>query len=588
MNKRTFFIFLSIYTIVGYSQVPDWNWLRFLSSNQDDSFADVAVDQEGNAYVCGTFFGPSVTFAGQTFNSVENSAAILVKRDANGGLVWARAIDGAECFAVDVDAAGNSYITGYFEVDSVDFGTTTLYNPARFNTSIQSSTKYAAFLVKFDPLGNVLWAKSFDNQIDAKTKGIDVKIDQAGNCYLAGSFFIYNSIASAELSLSGISLAMYPGSGLEDVFLIKYNSNGDFQWIRTAGGTSFEEPTSLAIDAIGNVIMAGVFGGNIIEFDANSILTQNNPPNNSRTDFFIAKYTSQGDVISASQSLGGGTVRCEGIATDNEGNCFITGYFNADTLYYNGVELINSDTTSSGGPAPLEYYSDMFIYKINQIGEVLWAKSFGLGDGYAIDYAYGITTDSDGNCYITGTFSNEINFGDINLLSNGNGDVFVTKIDPDGNPLWAQSAGGSSSERGFAIVIDASNNVFISGSYDGGTFGETLNFGSLQATYFGSNTGFLAKLGFNTVNVANTSNSVQLAVSPNPSSGNFTIQLNSLKTGEKAMLRMLDISGRIVHEQEIKKGINGVSPQIELANGVYVLHVAFADGSVAEPLIIQN
>ncbi len=589
MKKHVSFFLFLFSALIGNSQAPDWTWLRFLNSTQSDNFTDVDVDQDGNAYVCGTFFGPSVTFAGQTFNSVENSAAILVKRDPSGGLVWARTIDGAECFAVEVDAAGNSYITGYFEVDSVDFGTTVLYNPALFNTSTQGGANTASFLVKYDPSGTVLWAKSFDNQIDAKTKGMDVTTDQAGNCYLAGTFLIYNSIANAELTLNGTSLAMYQGSGNEDVFLVKYNENGEFQWIKTAGGSLYEEPSSLAIDATGNVIMGGYFVSNILEFDANTVLTQNNSPTISRTDFFIAKYTAEGDLISANQSFSGGSARCEEIATDSEGNCFITGYFNADTLYYNGIGLVNSDITANSSITPLLYDSDIFLFKVNAVGEVLWAKSFGFGEGFiADDNARGITTDSDGNCYITGQFRTEINFGDINLLSNGFGDVFVTKIDPDGNPLWAQSAGGSAGERGNAIAIDAANNVFISGSYDGGTVPEIFNFGSVQADYTGSPTGFLAKLSFNTVNVANTSNSVQLAISPNPSSGNFTIQLNSLKPGEKAMLRMLDISGRIVHEQEIKKGFNGVSPQIELANGVYVLHVAFADGSVAEPLIIQN
>jgi hypothetical protein len=98
------------------AQEPDWSWVRFLSSTQSDEFTDVATDQLGNAYVCGTFFGPSVTFGGQTFNSVENSAAILVKRDPNGGLVWAKVIDGGECNAVSVDLDGNCFITGYFRV----------------------------------------------------------------------------------------------------------------------------------------------------------------------------------------------------------------------------------------------------------------------------------------------------------------------------------------------------------------------------------------------------------------------------------------------------------------------------------------
>jgi hypothetical protein len=97
------------------------------------------------------FLGQPLPFAGQTFNSVENSAAILVKRDSAGGLVWARMIDGASCTAVEVDAEGNSFITGYFSKDSIDFGNTVLYNPARFTTSFFESARSALFVVKYDP-----------------------------------------------------------------------------------------------------------------------------------------------------------------------------------------------------------------------------------------------------------------------------------------------------------------------------------------------------------------------------------------------------------------------------------------------------
>ncbi len=591
MKKHVSFFLFLFSALLANSQAPDWTWLRFLNSTQSDDFTDVDVDQDGNAYVCGTFFGPTVTFAGQTFNSVENSAAILVKRDPSGGLVWARTIDGAECFAVNVDNAGNTYITGYFEVDSVDFGNTVLYNPALFNTSTLAGTNTASFLVKYDPSGTVLWAKSFDNQLSAKTKGLTVTSDLVGNCYVAGTFLIYSTESGAELTLNGTSLAMYPGSGLEDVFLVKYNENGEFQWVKTAGGSSYEEPKSLAIDATGNVIMAGIFGGNIFEFDANSVLTQNNSPNTSRTDFFIAKYTAEGDLISANQSFSGGSARCEEIATDSEGNCFITGYFNADTLYYNGIGLVNSDITSSGSITPLEYNSDIFLFKVNAVGEVLWAKSFGFGEGLiANDNARGITTDSDGNCYITGQFRTEINFGDINLLSNGFDDVFVTKIDPDGNPLWAQSAGGSASERGNAVAIDAANNVFISGSYDDGTVAQTFNFGSVQATYTGSPTGFLAKLGFNTVDIADKNNSIEVLVSPNPTSGNVMISLQGITQMDVASLRFVDLYGKVVMHCAVNGLLSSISLGKNIPDGIYLVQLIDKSNNIlgAERLVLQH
>lgn len=592
MKKQFLLLVSSLF--VNYlltAQEPDWSWVRFLNSNQSDEFTDVATDQLGNAYVCGTFFGPSVTFGGQTFNSVENSAAILVKRDPNGGLVWAKVIDGGECNAVSVDLDGNCFITGYFTLDSIDFGNSILYNPARFNTSTIGATNSAAFLVKYDPSGTVLWAKSFDNQIDASSAGNTIATDASGNCYLAGTFLLFNSIPGSELTINGISLSMYPGSGLSDVFLLKYNQNGEFQWIRTAGGESYEEPYDIAIDASGNLAMVGIFSGNIMQFDANSSVVQNNSPIDPFEEFFFARYSPDGDFISVKQSFAPSSVRCTGLATDTDGNYFLTGYFGCDTLTFEGAILINSDTIPNPVSSPPVYFEDdIFLIKLNSAGELLWAQSFGQGsESLSGDYANGIACDSDGNCYITGSFRTAINFGGIELTSNGFSDLFLAKFDPNGTSLWAKNAGGSSSESGDKITVDNANNVFIAGSYANGPLDQSFNFGSTQAPYLSSRTGYLAKLGFNTVGIEEKNGAVKIAISPNPSNGNFTLQLNSNAINNKAKLNITDVSGRVVHSQELLAGNNEISTQGALTSGLYFLNVAFLDGSVSvtEPFVIQ-
>lgn len=586
------YLFMAMVTSLN-AQTPDWIWMRYLNSTQLDNFTDVNVDNNGNAYVCGTFFGPTVTFAGQTFNSVENSAAILVKRDPAGGLVWARMIDGASCTAVEVDVEGNSLITGYFSTDSIDFGNTVLYNPARFTTSFFESARSALFVVKYDPSGTVLWARSFDNQLSTQVNGWDITTDTDGNCYVAGTFLIYTSEPGAEITVNGISLEMYPGSGSEDMFLMKYDANGVFQWIRTAGGPSFEEPRGLEIDGNGNVIVMGGFSGNIFELDSNTILTQNNPLLSSRSDFFIAKYAPDGALISGKQSFGGGSARCEGISIDSDGNYFVSGYFNSDTLTFDGAVLINSDTTpfSSDNP-PFDFNADIFLFKINSADEVVWAKVFGnSANNFADDYGKGVATDSEGNCYLTGSYYVDINFGDINLVSAGFSDVFVVKIDPDGNPVWAQTAGGSASERGSEIAVDQENNVFVSGSYDSGTALQPLNFGSIQATYTGSSsTGFLGKIGFNTVGSNPQAGTQDVTLYPNPASSVISIRGDAKLLERISGFCIIDLLGK-----EITRSATSFNPNImaidgSIPDGLYLLQLIDKEGSAlaAEPLVILH
>ncbi len=113
----------------------------------------------------------------------------------------------------------------------------------------------------------------------------------------------------------------------------------------------------------------------------------------------------------------------------------------------------------------------------DQVDDWLWVNSAG---GYFGDYGYGITIDSLGNSYVTGSFSGTANFGPYTAVSNGDRDIYVAKMDRNGNWIWVQTAGGTYEDEGFNITLDNAGFIYVTGIFRGtAIFGSTtLNNGS--------------------------------------------------------------------------------------------------------------
>ncbi|MDD3577798.1 MAG: SBBP repeat-containing protein, partial [Candidatus Cloacimonetes bacterium] len=133
--------------------------------------------------------------------------------------------------------------------------------------------------------------------------------------------------------------------------------------------------------------------------------------------------------------------------------------------------------------------SDIFVAKMDSNGNWLWAKKAG---GSSYDYGYGIAVDSSGNSYVTGNFSDSAVFGSTTLTSSGDYDIFVAKIDSNGIWLWAQKAGGSNYDYGYGIAVDSSGNSYVTGYFSG-----SASFGSTTLTSSGYEDIFVAKIDSN-------------------------------------------------------------------------------------------
>jgi len=318
-----------------------------------------------------------------------------------------------------------------------------------------------------------LWAKSAGgNGFDAVTS---VTTDNSGNIIVTGYF-------KSHTIIFGSATLLNEGSGTlsSDIFLVKYDVNGNVLWAKNTGGTSDDMATSIATDASGNIFITGYFNSPTITFGSTTLTNTSDTKTGMTSDIFLVKYDASGNVLWAKSAGGYLEDRVNSITADASGNILITGFFK------NNIIVFDSDTLKNTGSG------DFFLAKYNTNGKILWAKSAG-GSGF--DCAQSVSTDISGNIFVAGYFSSpNIVFGSTTLTNTDNAnttDIFVVKYNDAGKVLWAKSAeGGYSNDVAQSIAIDPSGNVFVTGYFNS----PTIIFGSSTLTKAGL---FIAKYDVN-------------------------------------------------------------------------------------------
>jgi len=350
--------------------------------------------------------------------------------------LWAKQIGGTSSGdsgrAIATDANGNIYVTGYFE-GTATFGSISLTGSGDYED---------IFVAKIDANGNWLWAKKAGGS--SEDYGYGIATDAVGNCYVTGCFNGAATFGSSTLT----------SSGNEDIFVAKLDSYGNWLWAKKAGGTGDDSGLSISIDNSGNSRISGTFTGTAT-FGSISLTSSG------YTDILIAKLDVNGNWLWAKKAGGSSSDDCKDIAVDANGNSYVTGRF------YGTATFGSTSLTSNGG-------SDVFVSKLSSSGSWLWTKQ---GGGNGDDYGSSITIDVNRNSYLTGIFKDTANFGSTSLISSGSSDVLVTKLDPNGNWLWANQAGGISLDYGTGIAVDTNGTSHITGY-----FAETAFFGSIALT----------------------------------------------------------------------------------------------------------
>lgn len=341
-----------------------------------------------------------------------------------------------EATDVATDGSGNIYMTGYYSL-TAGFGA----------NSLTSSGQSDIFIVKTNASGTVQWAISAGGT--GSDRGVSIKADNAGNVYVTGFY-------SGTANFGGTSITS--NSTSQDVFVAKYDSNGQIIWVKSGGGSSGDQGNGITVDDNGNVIVTGQFSG-VANFGALSITSQNNPttgiPSN---DIFIIKYNSTGVEQWLKKGSAKDNDRGIDVAVDGSGDIYITGQF--------------SDTVTFDVMHPNTLQNATFLVKYNALGVEQWFRR--MGGNQAI--AYGITCDNTNNVIITGDFLGNL------LIFNGNAieqtltntysnRIFLIKFSATGNLIWSESEGSDNEVSSRSLINDASGSLYITG-YFGCKFNE--------------------------------------------------------------------------------------------------------------------
>jgi hypothetical protein len=376
----------------------------------------ISIDNTGNLYIAGMFtstvdFDPGssvfyLTSAG--FFSLED--VFVLKLNSSGDMIWVKSFEGAKvdfAFSLALDDYGAILVTGMFQ-DTVDF------DPGPLQFRINAILNTDIFVTKLDTNGSFIWAKSMGGS--GYEMGKSVGTDAIGNVYVSGFF--------------GANVDFDPGPGVtntaavccnDDAFVVKLDSAGNYNWVRTMGGAPDDESFDLVVDSSGNVYSTGWFR-DTADFDPGPGIM--NLVSNGSKDIFIQKLAPNGDLKWA-KSIGGQFDDWgRSITLDDEGFCYITGFSYPSIDFDPGPGVYSNTPTGT---------YESFILKLDTNGNLYAAKTT---EGGSYCDGYNIHVDSKNNIYVTGMFIGTVDFdpgpGTYNMTSigvnNGVKDIFIMKL----------------------------------------------------------------------------------------------------------------------------------------------------------------
>lgn len=449
-----------------------------------------------------------------------------------------------------MDSFENIYVCGKYLTDVV-FDSDTLYG---------SLSRHHTFILKYDSAGNLIWSlRGEGNQEDVPT---DMCVDNSGNIYLTGWF------SSDTLKFGNYTLPKIGGK--ENLVTIKMDSSGSVIWAHNIGPFRNITSKSIAVDKAGNSFVTGTFQDMSINIGGTS-LTKTETTLLS-TDIFIIKYSQSGNIIWAQKAGGNDEDDARSIATDKNGNFYISGVSSSSTIIFNNLTLKSvSDTI----PFRISY-QDAFIAKYDANGNALWCRSEG---GEKIDRTRAVAVDKDGNNY---AFMESQAGPGVDRFIEGQklstiAQTFLICRDSTGKLQWVQEIVGDIWAN--SIAIDDSKNSLIAGGYWSYLYwgNDTVVFDNVVDFY-------VAKIGNILPASVHNSISIQpyLKVYPNPSSGVFSI----ITEKESQKIKIYDITGKQIFDANPTGKVSKIDMSIQ-PKGVYFIIVDIDDMSSIRRIALE-
>lgn len=339
--------------------------------------------------------------------TVNNNGMFISKFDLNGNFIWG---NGFACFnqpvikGVKIDNANNIIVCGNFQY-TIDF------DPSPSTASL-TATSYDGFMAKYDNNGNYLWAMKIGTTDNDFVN--DLCIDINNNIYSTGSY-----MGTVNFNPLGTTTNLTSNVGVANAFVAKYGANGVLKWANAIGSTSTDMGRSIKLDKLGNIVYAGIFGGNV-DFDA-GVGVASLSSNTTNRGVFISKIDTANNFVWAKDFGGAVTDDIYEIAIDSSNQIIATGIMDPF------MNFNPSGTYNPGGKGSL----DAYIAKYSKTGSLVWAYPIG---GTGGDWGMSLDVNQADNAIYTTGYFNSSNL-DLNIsstasttiTSNGGEDIYIAK-----------------------------------------------------------------------------------------------------------------------------------------------------------------
>jgi len=437
MNKinylKKYIAILSVFTAILFTKSANSQtyWMDKAGGSTIDEAYSISSDGAGNTYTTGYFSG-SANFGATNLVCTGISDVFVAKTDANGNFLWAVKAGGSNScrgLAIKADAAGNSYVTGFY-YGSATFGAKT----------ITAAGLQDAFIAKYDNAGNVLWVVSAGGSLS--DIGNAITVDNSGNVIVTGEFAGTATFGSFSLTSTKNNV---------NVFTTELDGNGNFLWAKSGVGPHTDRGLGVGCDPTGNVYVTGQFT-DTITFGSAHVTSLFNA-------IFLIKYNSSGQEQWFTYAGGGNSDIANGIAVDNNSNVYLTGNFTGTLTFF---------VTPNASLSNI-YSNRIFVAKYDGTGKLLWDVSDGSSSNVTSN---GISLDAAGNAYIIGSFECRMNsyadqYGQGTFNSVGAWDIFVAEYNGiSGVWNWSRQIGGHDDNVGYGISVDAAGDVYTAGSFN--------------------------------------------------------------------------------------------------------------------------
>ncbi len=437
----------------GTSPVPlmiSHLWSKPLGGLDVQRARALAVDKDSNVLVTGEMQGSLDIGSGLSFTSAGLTDIFLVKLNSSGKHLWSwRLGEAEEQFArgLAVDGSGNVVLVGYYR-GTIGFSGSSV--------SVSSGLERDLFMIKLSAQGEPLWAQSFGG--DSGQYGYDVALAEDDSIALTGTF-------EGTVSFGGSALV---SAGDNDILVARFESTGEHKWSKRFGDSLEQKAQSVAIDALGNVLISGYVRGGV-DFGGGTLAGGDNH------DIFIAKLDSAGEHLWSKRFGDFAEQNAWDLAVDSAGNVTLTGDFIGNVDFGGGM-------LSSAGDR------DIYLARFDANGKHLWSKRFG---DTKSQRAFALDVDPTGRILLLGEFAGSVDFGGGGMKSAGQTDVFLAAFGPNGQLLGGSRWGDDQIQYGKAVAFNGNKAALLLGDFYG-----SIDFGGESMTSTAESDVFIAKLGY--------------------------------------------------------------------------------------------